>query len=113
MSITVRDCLNLPSLSMGKVIAGHRGLDNMIATVSVIEFDDDTDDFFVPNEMVITSFYNVKKNIDEQCRIIRHSKASGDVAMILFYSDIVLDGIDERLIASNLPGIQTLSIYIR
>lgn len=98
MSITVRDCLNLPSLSMGKVIAGHKGLDHMVTTVSVIEFDDDTDDFFVPNEIVITSFYNVKNNIDEQCRIIKHSKASGDVAMILFYSDIILDGIDEKLI---------------
>lgn len=98
MSITVRDCLNLPSLSAAKLVAGHQGLDSVVSTISVIEFDDYMDDFFVPNEIVITSFYSVKDNIDEQCRILEHSKTSGDVAVILFYSDIIMNGIDSRLL---------------
>ena len=98
MSITVRDCLNLPSLSTARLVAGHQGLDNIVTTISVIEFDDYKDDFFVPNEIVITSFYSVKDDVGEQCRILEHSKNSGDVAVVLFYSDIVMRGIDSRLL---------------
>ena len=98
MSITVRDCLNLPSLSAARLVAGHQGLDNVVTTISVIEFDDYKDDFFVPNEIVITSFYSVKDDVSEQCRILEHSKNSGDVAVVLFYSDIVMRGIDSRLL---------------
>lgn len=98
MSITVRDCLNLPSLSAARLVAGHQGLDSIVRTISVIEFDDYEDDFFVPDEIVITSFYSVKNDVEEQCRILEHSKSSGDVAVILFYSDIVMNGIDSRLL---------------
>ena len=98
MSITVRDCLNLPSLSSAKLVAGHQGLDRVVKTVSVIEFDDYKDDFFVPDEIVITSFYAVRDDVEEQCRILEHSKNSGDVAVILFYSEIIMHGIDSRLL---------------
>lgn len=98
MSITVKDCLNLPALSTARLVAGHQGLDNIVTTISVIEFDDYEDDFFVPNEIVITSFYSVKDDVSEQCRILEHSKSSGDVAVVLFYSDIVMRGIDSRLL---------------
>ena len=97
MSITVKDCLSLPSLSMAKVIAGSGGLDSIVNTISVLEFDDYYDDFYIPNEMVITSFYCARDSVDEQCRILQHSKDSGDVAIVLFYSDIILQGIDSRL----------------
>jgi transcriptional regulator, pucR family len=98
MSITVRDCLSLPSLSSGKVVAGERGLDSIVTSVSVLEFDDYEDNFYIPNEIIITSFYCAKNNVDEQCKIIRHCKNNGDVALILFYSDVILKGIDNKLI---------------
>ena len=98
MSVTVRDCLNLPSLNSGKVVAGEKGLDSIVASVSVLEFDDYEDNFYIPNGMIITSFYCAKDDVDEQCRIIRHCKKSGDVGLILFYSDVILKGIDGRLI---------------
>ena len=101
MSITVRDCLNLPSLSAARLVAGHQGLDSIVTTISVIEFDDYEDDFYVPNEIVITSFYSVKDDIGEQCRILEHSKNSGDVAVVLFYSDIIMHGIDSRLLDTS------------
>ena len=98
MSITVRDCLSLPSLASARVVAGYQGLDSVVKAISVIEFDDYEDDFFVPDEIVITSFYAAKNDVEEQCRILEHSKASGDVAVILFYSDVVMGGIDSRLL---------------
>ena len=82
------------SLKAARLVAGHQGLDSIVTTISVIEFDDYEDDFYVPNEIVITSFYSVKDDIGEQCRILEHSKNSGDVAVVLFYSDL-------QLISSN------------
>ena len=38
MSITIRDCLNLPSFSFGNVVAGKNGLDKIVSSVSVMEF---------------------------------------------------------------------------
>ena len=38
VSITLKDCLSLPSLSFGKVVAGEAGLDKIVSSVSVLEF---------------------------------------------------------------------------
>ena len=40
MSLTVSDCLKLPSLRSAKVIAGHKGLSNIVNNVSVLEIYD-------------------------------------------------------------------------
>ena len=85
MSITIRDCLRLPSLSLGTVIAGHKGLDSIVTTVSVVEFEDsDEPDIISPNELLISSLYCVKDDADAQCRLIENAKRSGDVGLVLF-----------------------------
>ena len=38
MGLTVRDCLHLPSLREAKVVAGHKGLDQYVTAVSVLEY---------------------------------------------------------------------------
>ena len=99
MSVTLRDCLKLPSLSLGRVIAGHGGLDNIVATVSVMEFDDEEEeDFVTPNELLISALYCVKDDVQAQCRMLRQCKNNGDVGLVLFYADMILGSVDERLI---------------
>ncbi len=105
MSITVRDCLKLPSLSLGRVIAGHGGLDNIVSTVSVLEFDDPAEnedgpeyDLIALNELLISAFFCVRNDVDAQCSLIRKSKRWGDIGLVLFYSDIILGALDKRLI---------------
>ena len=98
MSVTLRDCLKLPSLSLGRVIAGHGGLDNIVATVSVMEFDDEEEeDFVTPNELLISALYCVKDDVQAQCRMLRQCKNNGDVGLVLFYADMILGSVDERL----------------
>ena len=55
MYLTVRECLTLPSLRLGKVVAGEKGLDAIVNTVSVLEFDDRDDGIFVANDLCITA----------------------------------------------------------
>ncbi len=99
MSITIRDCLNLPSLSLGTVIAGHKGLDSIVTTVSVVEFEDTDDpDIISPNELLISSLYCVKDDADAQCRLIENAKRSGDVGLVLFYADEILGEISPKLL---------------
>lgn len=98
MSITVRDCLNLPSLSFGKVSAGEAGLEKIVSSVSVEEFYDFFDlDVFTHNEIVISAFYNLKDDVDSQYEAIKELADTGAVALVLFYVGKILPRIDKRL----------------
>lgn len=97
MSITLRDCLKLPSLSLGRVIAGHKGLDSIVTTVSVLEFNDtDELDIMTPNELLISALFTMKDDVEAQCKLLQKSKYNGDVGLVLFYSDVILGHIDDR-----------------
>lgn len=49
MSITIADCLKLPSLCSCRVIAGERGLDHIVNSATVLEvFDSSTFDVAQP-----------------------------------------------------------------
>lgn len=99
MSITVKDCLQLPSLSLGRVIAGHGGLGNIVTNVSVMEFNDtDEADILSPNELLISALYCVKDDVDAQCRLIQKARRSGDVGLVLFYSEQILKEVSPRLL---------------
>ncbi|MCI5533774.1 MAG: PucR family transcriptional regulator [Firmicutes bacterium] len=107
MSITVKDCLSLPSLCMGRVIAGRNGLSGIVSSVTVFEFDLTSDDIFTPNELAITAFYDIRNSILDQVETIKAAKRSGIVALVLFYSDMVLHGVDRKVVEAadqcNLP----------
>ncbi|QHI71794.1 PucR family transcriptional regulator [Aminipila terrae] len=98
MSITVKDCLQLPSLSLGSVIAGRDGLFNIVNTVSVAEFECYDDCFKTANELLITAFYSIRDDVEAQCKAIEEYKKSGEVGLILFYSGMILKHIDQKLI---------------
>lgn len=107
MSITVRDCMTLPSLRMGTVIAGQNGLSGIVSSVTVLEFDLTSDDIFVPNELAITAFYDIRDSVSDQVEAIKAAKRSGVVALVLFYSKMILHGVDQKVIETanryNLP----------
>ncbi len=107
MSITVKDCLNLPSLRMSRVIAGQNGLSGIVSSVTVLEFDLTSDDIFVPNELAITAFYDIRNSIPDQIETIKAAKRSGIVAIVLFYSNMILHGVDRKVVEAanqcNLP----------
>ena len=74
MSITIRDCLNLPSFSFGNVVAGKNGLDKIVSSVSVMEFFSLSDfDVFTPNELIISAFYAIKDDVEKQCEALKRT----------------------------------------
>lgn len=98
MSITIKDCLQLPSLSLGTVIAGKKGLDNIVNTVSVVEFDTPGDSYSISNELLLSALYSIKDDVDAQCRALQEYKQCGEVGLVLFYADRILEKIDDKLI---------------
>ncbi len=107
MSVTIKDCFNLPSLSGGSVIAGKKGLDNIVTSISVLEYDDgyisgeiNSNSILSQNELLISSFYTIKDDIEAQCQSVRYFKNTGNVGLVLLYTGTVLKTIPEELIAT-------------
>lgn len=102
MSITVADCLKLPSLRKCRVAAGHRGLDHIVHNVSVLEIYDETlfnlEAPITDSDITLTSFAYIKENYQLQCRHIEKMYSLGDAAVIIFYVGIYLPEIHPSLI---------------
>ena len=79
MSLTVSQLLELPCLRRAKVLAGHRSLDRIVTSISVLEYSTPTETQkklyesieFWGSELVITGFCNVANDVDAQCANIR------------------------------------------
>lgn len=101
MSITLKDCLALPSMSFGTVIAGASGLDRIVSSVSVLEFFEHESydlDVFTPNELVLSAFYDFKNDVKMQCEAIKDLSNTGSIALVLFYVGKILPYVDKKLI---------------
>lgn len=101
MSVTVEDCLKLPSLKEARVVGGAKGLQNVVVSVSVLEYAVPTAldrDYFKNNEIVITAFISVKDDVEAQCGTLRRLHEVGEVGLILYYVGLYLPEIDKRLI---------------
>lgn len=89
-----------------EVVGGRGGLQKIIWSISVLESVDPElldsslfhNDQFFGSEIVITSFINIKDDIELQCRNIRRLAEAGEVGLILFYVGIFMQDIDRRLI---------------
>ena len=84
MAITVSDCLKLPSLREAKVVAGHKGLNKFVTTVSVLEYAKRyalAEEYFLGNELILTGFISVKDNIEDQCEALRRLHEVGEAGV--------------------------------
>jgi len=101
MALTVADCLKLPSLYGSEVLAGQAGLSGTVEYITVLEANkvsDIANEFLRKNELTISSLIAVKDNVDEQCALIRHLHAHGEVGLILFHANIFMSHLDQRFL---------------
>ena len=101
MSITISDCLKFPSLREARVLAGHKGLDQAISTVSVLEWAKISamaDQLFLGAELILSAFISVKDSVEEQCAAIRRLHEVGEAGLILYYVGYFLPYVDQKLI---------------
>lgn len=103
MSVTVADCLKLPSLREATLVAGAQGLNRSVNAVSVIEYPDTvaiTGELMVGNELLISGLIHIKDDVGAQCRLIRHLYNMGGACLILYYVGIFMPEVDDRVITT-------------
>lgn len=107
MSITVEDVMKLPSMRNSRVLGGKAGLRKNVYGVTVFEGASDEgfrNLFFRQNQgrleslVVITSFAAIADNVELQCLNIRDMAAAGEVAIVVYYTGIVVKNIDAKLL---------------
>lgn len=107
MGIRVEDLLKLPSLRNVEVVSGKRNLQKIVSSISVLEisemsvFNDilqpDPEEYF-GGEIVISSFFSIKDDIDKQCHAVRTLYNLGEIGVILYYVGIIVPKLDQRVI---------------
>jgi DNA-binding PucR family transcriptional regulator len=106
MSLKVSDLMKLPCFGQAGVIAGRKGLNKTVSSVSVLEYsfaDDLQEDMlssiaFLGGELVISCFAAARNDVWAQCATIRRLAAVGEIGIVLFYVGIILREVHEDLI---------------
>lgn len=102
MNVTVADCLRLPTLREAQLVAGAKGLDRAVSSVSVLEWPETnllSDELIVGNELVISALVTIKNDVARQCCVLRHLRSMGAAGLVLFYVGVFIPKIDDALIA--------------
>ncbi|MHB1394164.1 MAG: PucR family transcriptional regulator [Clostridia bacterium] len=97
MKLTVETVMKLEPLTYGEVIAGHKGLSNVVTSVSVLEIPKATV-FLKAGEIEISAFYSIVGSVDAQLEAIRTLKDCNSSGLILCHVGIILDSVSQSLI---------------
>uniref|UniRef100_UPI003FEE7272 PucR family transcriptional regulator ligand-binding domain-containing protein n=2 Tax=Dialister TaxID=39948 RepID=UPI003FEE7272 len=74
MAFTVKDALALDNLKSAKVVAGLNGEDRVIQYVDIMETPD-AYKWIRKNELIITTGYTIREDLDAQLRLARQAWA--------------------------------------
>ncbi|GCF95412.1 purine catabolism regulatory protein [Enterococcus florum] len=106
MGVKLNELLTLPSLREAEVIAGKNNLNSTVTSLSFLEVSDMS--FFAQNiqikeeyyagELVISSFFSIREDVEKQCEAIRHLHELGEIGMLLYYVGIVIPELDPRVV---------------
>ena len=100
MKVTVNDCLELGAFKGAEVLAGERGLDNEVRSVSVIDVSD-ANDFdllkFYDTEVLLTGFLGSRNDVQKQCEIVKKA-ANNCAALAVFFVGKVVKKLDDRVV---------------
>lgn len=101
MSVTVADCLKLPALREGQLIAGKSGASRVVTGVSVIEYPKVSlisSDLLVGSEMLISALVFIKDDTEQQCMLVKHLHSMGSACLVLYYVGVFIPEVDRRLL---------------
>src|SRR5690625_3661136 len=97
--ITVRELLSLPDMKEVKVIAGSKGLDNIITSIDILE-----EPGFLPfinkNQLLLTTAYGFKEDVDLQLSLINQLKKKQASGLVIKLSKGYLSSAKHKIIAS-------------
>ena len=102
MKITVQDCLNLAAFQPCIIAAGENSLDHIVRSVSVMDAKDVKTAISangVREQLVLTSFYGMKDDVETQISTVQALAACGVSALVIFHAHNGITAADTELIA--------------
>ena len=98
MSVSIADLVKLPSLRNARVVAGAKGMNRAVSSISVLEYANAQalkDDLFYPlpfegGEVVISALICIKDDPQAQLSVVKKLCEGGEAALILYYVGIYL-----------------------
>ncbi|MBS3990525.1 MAG: PucR family transcriptional regulator ligand-binding domain-containing protein [Erysipelothrix sp.] len=108
INLTVMEALCLPALSDAVLIAGEKGLQNLITSVNIMEVPE-IDRFVNKGELLVTTTYPIKDSIKAQNNLIPNLVNKGVSALAIkpvFYDNIVPPNMIKQANEMNFPLIQ-------
>lgn len=97
MQLTVEAVMKLEPLTYGEVIAGHKGLSNIVTSVSVLEIPKATV-FLKEGEIEISAFYSIMDSVGAQLDVIKALKKCKSSCLILCHVGLILNSVSQPLI---------------
>ncbi|MBG9981073.1 PucR family transcriptional regulator ligand-binding domain-containing protein [Facklamia sp. DSM 111018] len=95
--MNINHILEIDNLANLEVLAGHKGLVNEVESVSVLEIPN-SQLYIKQGELLITAFFSIKDEIEQQEATIRMLKEAGASGLILAHVGVIMLHIDQRII---------------
>lgn len=107
--LTVQDLLEIKAIEGLKIIAGEKGINNEISIVNIIE-NPDALDWLTPNELLLSTGYIFKDNVEFQNKIIKEL-SENNCAGLVVKTKRYLDKLPPNMIAeANKYGLPLLEL---
>ncbi len=110
MKLKVGKSLEFEVFKDAQVLAGEKGLDRIIRSISILESseEDDVAKYMAhPGELVLTGFFSAKDNVEKQKNVIQQLGKAHSAGVVLFYVGSVVKKISPAVIEEaekqNLP----------
>ena len=114
MKITVEDCLRLDAFKNSTVEACGRKSDRRVRSVSVfdeVDLDAGVERNGVQEQMVLTHFWQIKDDVDAQCRVISGFGKKQIAAVVVFLNENGVPVLDSKVIkAAEENGLLLISL---
>jgi PucR family transcriptional regulator, purine catabolism regulatory protein len=95
----IKDLFEFGGLINAELIAGKKGLDKPVESISVLEVTEPTDGrWYLNNQISISALYSIKDDIEAQKKLILEFSSSGGVGIIICHIDFWLKKVDQEVI---------------
>ncbi len=99
MSLTIDKILQFGGLVGANFVAGQKGKDNVVVSISVLEIaEPQISRWVMENELYITSFYAIRDNVEMQKIVIETLYNYGCCGLVICHTGICLEKVDEEVI---------------
>ena len=100
MTLSVKDLLTFGGLQDAKVVAGERGLDDGVESISVLEVaEPEVAAWMLSGQLYITSFYAIRSDAQSQAKVIEALHSAGSCGLVICHIDRWVRNLAPEIIA--------------